>query len=124
MDTGTQHDIKNYDDKPLTEEATLETESDSTSEDLGSSFNMSSQSESELCEKEDDADGYCNSRIKALSAFVVYWSSLLLLLQSCVPCSSNAITEKFTRKDSAILVHLKCVRGNINLWRSQPLIRS
>ena len=124
VDTGTQHDFENHDVQSLTEKATLETESDTTSEDLDSSFHMSSQSESELFENEDDADDYCNSRIKAPSAIVVYWSSLLLLLQSCVTCSANATIEKLTRRGSAILVHLKCVRGHINLWRSQPLIRS
>ena len=58
----------------LTEEATHETESDATSKDLDSSFYMSSQPESKLFENEDDADDYCNSRIKAPSAIVVYWS--------------------------------------------------
>ena len=124
VDTGTQHNFENHDVQLLTKKATLETESGTTSEDLDSSFDMSSQSESELFENEDDADNYCNSRIKAPSAIVVYWSSLLLLLQSCVTCSANSTTEKLTRRGSAILVHLKCVRGHINLRRSQPLVRS
>ena len=109
VDTGTQHDFENHDVQLLTEKATFETESDTTSEDLDSSFHMSSQSESELFENEDNADDYCNSRIKAPSAMVVYWSSLLLLLQSFVTCSANAFIEKLTRGGSAILVHLKCV---------------
>ena len=83
--TGTEHDIENHDNQ-LIEEATLETESDTTSEDLDSSFHMGSQSESELFENDDDVDDYCNSKIKASSAIAVYWSSLLLLLQSCVTC--------------------------------------
>ena len=40
--------------------------SDATSEDLGSSFHMISQSESELFENEDDADDHCNSRINPM----------------------------------------------------------
>ena len=84
--TGTEHDIENHDNQSLTEEATLETESDTTSEDLDSSFHMGSQSESELFENDGDVDDYCNSKIKASSAIAVYWSSLLLLLQSCVTC--------------------------------------
>ena len=114
--------LKTMMSKSLTEKTTLETESDTTSEDLDSSFHMSSQSESKLFENEDDADDYCNSRIKAPSAIVVYWSLLLLLLQSCITCSANATIEKLTRRSSEILIHLKCVRGYINLWRSQPLI--
>ena len=108
----------------LTEEATLEIESDTNSEDLDGSFRVSSQSESELFENEDDADDYSNSRIKAPSAIAVYWSLLQLLLQSCGTFSANATIEKLTPKSSAILVHLKCVREHINLWRSQPLIRN
>ena len=49
---------------------------------------------------------------------------LQLLLQSCSTCSANATIEKLAPKSSAILVHLKCVREHINLWRSQPLIRN
>ena len=124
VDTGIQHDFENHDVQSPTEKGTLETESDTTSEDLDSSSHMSSQSESELFENEDDADDYCNSRIKASSAIMVYWSLLLLLLQSCITYSANATIEKLTRRGSAILVHLKCVRGYINLWRSQSLIRS
>ena len=74
MDKGTQHDIENYDAQSLTEEATLETESDTSSKDLDSSFYMSSQSEGKRFENENDADDYCNSRINAPSAIVVYWS--------------------------------------------------
>ena len=89
VDTGTQHDIENQDDQSLTEKATLETESDTTSEDLDSSFHMSSQSENKLFENEDDPDNYCNSRNKVPSAIVVYWSSLLLFLQSGITRSAN-----------------------------------
>ena len=86
VDKGTELDIEDHDNQSLTEEATVETESDTTTEDLDSSFLMSSQSESELSEDEDEADDYCNLRIKAPYARVVYWSSLLLLLQSCITC--------------------------------------
>ena len=97
VNTGTQSDLENHDDQLLTEEATLEAESDISSEDLYDSFHMNRQSESEHFENEDDADKYC---------------------------SANAIIEKLTRKGSAILVQLKCVRGHINLWISQSLLRS
>ena len=96
VDTGTQHDNENHDDQLLTEEATLETESDTTSEDLDSSFHMSSQSETKLFENEDDADNYCSSTIKAPFAVLVYWPSLLLFVQNCVTCSANATVEKLT----------------------------
>ena len=72
VDTGTQHDFENHDVQSLTEKATLERQSDTTSEDHDSSFHMSSQSESELFENEDDADDYCSSKIKAPSAIAVY----------------------------------------------------
>ena len=122
VDTGTQHDFENHNIQSLTEKATLETESDTTSENLDSSFHLSSQSESKLFENKDHADNYRNSRIKAPSAIMVYWSLLLLLLQSCATCSANPTNEKLTQRGSVILVHLTCVRGHINLWRSQPLI--
>ena len=89
VNTETQYELENHDHQSLTEEATLETESDITSEDLYDSFHMNSQSESELFENEDDADKYC---------------------------SANAIIEKLTQKGSAILVQLKCVRGHIHYY--------
>ena len=79
VDRETQHDIENHNNQLLTEEATLETESDTTSEDLDSSH-VSTQSESKLFENKDDAANYCNSRIKTPSGVMLYWSSLLLLL--------------------------------------------
>ena len=42
MDTGTQHDFEDHDAESMTEEATLEAESNTTSEELDSSFHMSS----------------------------------------------------------------------------------
>ena len=113
VNTGTQHDIENHDDQSLTDEATLETESDTNCEDLDRSFHMCSQSESKRFENEGDADDYCDSKIKLPSAIVFYWSLLLLLLQNSVTCSANATIEKLTRKGSAILVHPKCIREHI-----------
>ena len=97
MDTGTQHDIENHDAQLLIEEATHETESDNNSEDLDNGFHMSSHYESKIFENDDNADNYCNSKIKALSAIVYYWSLLRLFLQNCITYLANATIEILTR---------------------------
>ena len=94
VDTGTQYDIENQDDQTLIEEGILETESDTTSEDFNSSFYLSSQSKGKLFENQNDADDYCNSRIKVSSVIMVYSLSLMQLPQNCITCSANATVEK------------------------------
>ena len=47
------------------------------------------------------------------STIMVYWSSLLLLLQSCVTCSANATIEKLTLRGSATSLTLNVLEGTL-----------
>lgn len=55
------------------------------------------------------------------SAFIVYWSSLLLLLQRCLSCTSPATIKKVIVRGSALCVHLVCYNDHKHIWRSQPM---
>ena len=54
------------------------------------------------------------------SAFLVYWSSLILLLQYCLSCPAKALVNSVFIQGSALIVELNCEDGHISLWRSQP----
>ena len=53
------------------------------------------------------------------SAFIVYWSSLILLLQYCLSCPAKALVNSVFIQGSAVVVELICEDGHISLWRSQ-----
>ena len=54
------------------------------------------------------------------SSFIVYWSSLILLLQYCLSCPAKALTSGVFIQGSALVVELICEDSHILLWRSQP----
>ena len=53
------------------------------------------------------------------SAFIVYWSSLVLLLQYCLSCAAKTFVNSVFIRGSAVVVKLICEDGHISLWRSQ-----
>ena len=53
------------------------------------------------------------------SAFIVYWSSLILLLQYCLSCPAKALVNSVFIQGSALVVELICEDGHISLWRLQ-----
>ena len=53
------------------------------------------------------------------SAFLVYWSSLILLLQYFLSCPAKALVNSVFIQGSALIVELNCEDGHISLWRSQ-----
>ena len=92
----------------------LKPESDTTSEDLDSSFHMSSQSESEIFENEDDADICWNSK-----AFYYYGLLVFVTATSSKLCHlfSKCYYWKVDIKRFSNEFNLKCVRGHINLGK-------
>ena len=54
------------------------------------------------------------------SAFIVYWSSLVLLLQYCLSCPAKALVNSVFIQGSALVVELICKDGHISLLRLQP----
>ena len=53
-------------------------------------------------------------------AFIVYWSSLVLLLQYCLSCPAKALVNSGFIQGSALVVELICKDGHISLLRLQP----
>ena len=54
------------------------------------------------------------------SAFIVYWSSLIPLLQYCLSCPAKALVNSVFIQGSALVVELICKDGHISLLRLQP----
>ena len=54
------------------------------------------------------------------SAFIVYWSLLILLLQYCLSCPAKALASGVFVQGSALVVELICEDSHMLLWRSQP----
>ena len=52
-------------------------------------------------------------------AFIVYWSSLVLLLEYCLSCLAKAFVNSVFIQRSALVVELICEDGHISLWRLQ-----
>jgi hypothetical protein len=90
----------------------------SDNEPLESSF-YASQTEDTESSDEDCVDNHC---VSSGAAFIVYWSSLVLLLKQCLNCQAVAFIESFKKCGSAISVILHCSNGHTTTWRSQPLI--
>ena len=92
-------------------------DSQSQADDLDTTFHATEEySEAEEEIFEDSADEQPKG-----SAFTVYWSCLLILLQKCVTCAAPSHIKKIITKGSAICVHLLCQNGHFNVWRSQPM---
>ena len=53
-------------------------------------------------------------------AFIVYWSSLVLLLQSIVYFALRKLLSTVLLQAFALVEELICGDGHISLWRSQP----
>ena len=53
-------------------------------------------------------------------AFIIYWSSLVLLLKYCLFCPVKALVNSVFIHRSTLVVELTCEDGDISLWRSQP----
>ena len=54
------------------------------------------------------------------SAFIVYWSLLILLLQYCLSCPAKVLASGVFIQGSALVVELICEDSHMLLWRSQP----
>jgi len=92
-------------------------------------------SESETCHEGDESDesfdlsdisdneGHPITTTKpSKAAFIVYWSSLLVLLQRCLTstCLLPATISDILFKGSQMIVRMKCADHHENVWKSQP----
>ena len=76
--------------------------------------------EEEISSEEEEEVENENDRPKG-SAFKVYWSCLLILLQRCHICTAPAIITKVITTGSALCINLLCQENYKSIWRSQPM---
>ena len=60
-----------------------------------------------------------SGKMPSKTAFVVYWSSLMILSKSCLTCSLLAAVKNVTVKGSQLIVALTCPNNHENIWKSQ-----
>ena len=118
---GVQCDFMSNFDLPSDNEMPSESEK---SDDLDESFVPTEESVDED-ESNDESCGGANGRTmsKALkSAFIVYWSSLLILFKTCLhsTCILPAVITDIATKGSQLVVKLRCSGNHVSTWRSQP----
>ena len=88
------------------------------------------EAESECCQESDDVDSDVpdNEEDKQITspskaaAFIVYWTSLIVLLKKCLhsTCLMPAKITNLVFKGSLLIVRLKCHKGHEREWKSQP----
>ena len=116
-DLGTQCNIKplNYDDND--EESQTECESSDSDE---SEYHQSAN------EYDDDSSSDTHTtdfgKMPSKTAFVVYWSSLMILLKTCLTFSLLETIKNVTVKGSQLIVALTCTNNHENIWKSKPTI--
>ena len=118
---GVQCDFMSNFDLPSDNEMPSESEK---SEDLDESFVPTEESVDED-ESNDESYGGANGRTMSKplkSAFIVYWSSLLILFKTCLhsTCILPAVITDIATKGSQLVVKLRCSGNHVSTWRSQP----
>ena len=112
----TQCDIKPLDCVYKVEESQSDYESSDESEyHQSDEYSSDDNSSSDAC-----SDSSVNTPSK--TAFVVYWSSLILLLRNCLTCSLPATIKNIKVKGSQLIVKLACPNHHENIWKSQPIV--
>ena len=97
-------------------------------EESQSDYESNNESECHQTENEYDdnnsSDAYSDSSVNTTSksTFVVYWSSLILLLRNCLTCSLPATIKDIKVKGSQLIVKLACPNHHENIWKSQPTV--
>ena len=81
------------------------------------------ESDSEYLQSDssEDMEGEKEQREFNNSAFIVFWSSLVVLLSKCFSCfSKTKLVQKI--KGSLLTVTIFCSNGHKHVWRSQPIV--
>lgn len=79
------------------------------------------QSSDEYSESEDESPTE-SSKNSSKAAFIVYWTSLLILLEKCLfpACALSSAVTNIIYKGSQLIVTMKCPRDHTMTWHSQP----
>ena len=79
------------------------------------------QSSDEFSESEDESPTD-SSQKPSKAAYIVYWTSLLILLERCLfpACVLSSAVTSLIYKGSQLIVTMKCQGGHTMTWNSQP----
>ena len=66
-----------------------------------------------------DGPSNCFTNTAAKTTFIVYWSSLMILLKIWLTCFLFAAIKNITVKGSQLIVKLICPNKHENIWKSQ-----
>ena len=97
-------------------------------EESHSDYKSSDKSECHHSKSEYDdnssSDAYSDSSVNTSlkTAFVVYCSSLILLLRNCLTCSLPATIKNIKVKGSQLIVKLAFPNHHQNIWKTQPTV--
>lgn len=97
-------------------------------EESQSDYESSDESEYQQSEGEYDDESFsdaptnCPTVMPSKTAFIVYWSSLVVLFKMCLTCSLPATIKNITVKGSQLIVKLICPNKHENTWKSQPSV--
>ena len=118
VDFGVQYFIEDSDEQQHATLNDTETESENCDE---SDESEKSFDESDISINENE--GHPINTIKPpKAAFIVYWTSLLILLKRCLhsTCLLPATISDILMKGSQMIVKMKCEDNHKNVWQSQP----
>ena len=122
-DVSTQTDIPVYVDNGTQVGNVASNDQSETEDEIGEldSSTQASQTEIESSSESESEIDYSEDKKPSGAAFIVFWSSLQILLQRCLSCASTAIIKKVIVKGSALTVHMSCLNDHFHIWRSQPM---
>ena len=69
---------------------------------------------------DEDLDVKSCDTLPVNQAFIVYWSSLLILLKHCFYCPRPASIKRITVKGSCLIIHMICSKFHECTWKLQP----
>ena len=114
---GTQCNIKppNYSDN----DKESQTECESSDSDESEYHQSASEYDDDSSSDTHNTD---SGRMPSKSAFVVYWSSLMILLKTRLTCSLLETVMNVTVKGSQLIVALTCTNNHEDIWKSKLTI--
>ena len=99
----------------------VEQESDQSECDSQNEYDSDFIMQEKSCNESDNEDSNFEPK-PPKAAFIVFWSSLLMLLRRCLhpTCFLPVKIKKFSLKDCQLIVSLQCFDNHSSFWKSKP----
>ena len=99
----------------------IEQESDQSECDFQNEYNCDFIMQEKSCNEFNNEDSNFEPKPPVV-AFIVFWSSLLMLLRQCLhpTCFLPAKIKNFSLKDCQLIESLQCSYDHTSFWKSQP----